>query len=109
MKINKVLSLVFLAVSTLTLLGAAQSSSAYKPAGAVATKANSSSSAKETKAGKVHAPVNADEVYKANCTRCHAEAVKVNSRATVTVMQHMRARANVTQDEMTAMIKYLQQ
>ena len=109
MKINKVLSLVFLAVSTLTLFGASQSSSADKPVGTVATKATSSSSAKETRAGKVHAAINADEVYKANCTRCHAEAVKVNSRATVTVMQHMRARANVTQDEMTAMIKYLQQ
>ena len=108
MKINRVLFLIFLAVSSLALLGIAQNSSASKPASTVTTQTNSAK-AKETKAGKVHATVNGDEVYKANCTRCHSEAVKVNARATVTVTQHMRARANMTEEEMTAVIKYLQQ
>ena len=107
MKTNRGLCLVFLALSIVAVLGAAQNRSTGKVSGAAAQ--SNASSPTDKKAAKVQAPLNGDDVYKANCTRCHSEAVKVNPRATVTVMQHMRARANMSDEEIKAVIKYLQQ
>ena len=49
----------------------------------------------------------ADQAYKSNCTRCHAEVPKMGVRRTKTVVQHMRVRANLTQDEAEAILEYL--
>jgi hypothetical protein len=49
----------------------------------------------------------ADQAYKSNCTRCHAEVPKMGTRRTKTVVQHMRVRANLTQDEAEAIFEYL--
>jgi hypothetical protein len=49
----------------------------------------------------------ADLAYKSNCTRCHAEVPKMGARRTKTVVQHMRVRANLTQDEAEAILEYL--
>src|SRR5215472_564644 len=49
----------------------------------------------------------ADQAYKSNCTRCHAEVPKMGTRRTKTVVQHMRVRANLTQDEAEAILEYL--
>jgi hypothetical protein len=49
----------------------------------------------------------ADQAYKANCTRCHAEVPKMGARRTKTVVLHMRVRANLTQDEAEAILEYL--
>ena len=49
----------------------------------------------------------ADQAYKSNCTRCHAEVPKMGSRRTRTIVQHMRVRANLTQDEAEAILEYL--
>ena len=56
-----------------------------------------------------HLPVGftADQAYKANCTRCHAEVPKIGARRTKTVVLHMRVRANLTQDEAEAILEYL--
>jgi|SRR5215510_1957849 len=49
----------------------------------------------------------ADQAYKSNCTRCHAEVPKMGTRRTKTIVQHMRVRANLTQDEAEAILEYL--
>ena len=49
----------------------------------------------------------ADQAYKSNCTRCHAEVPKLGTRRTKTIVQHMRVRANLTQDEAQAILEYL--
>jgi hypothetical protein len=49
----------------------------------------------------------ADQAYKSNCTRCHAEVPKMSTRRTKTIVQHMRVRANLTQDEAEAILEYL--
>ena len=54
-------------------------------------------------------PINADLAYKANCTRCHVAPRKFSERATVTIMRHMRVRANLTEEEAQAILKYLTQ
>ena len=48
-----------------------------------------------------------DAAYKANCARCHAAPQKFSERQTATIMQHMRVRANLTEEETTAILNYL--
>lgn len=59
--------------------------------------------------GKSKPPINADLAYKANCTRCHVAPRKFSDRATVTILRHMRVRANLTEEEAEAILKYLRQ
>ncbi len=59
--------------------------------------------------GKRRPAFNADLAYKANCTRCHVAPRKFSERATVTIMRHMRVRANLTQEEAEAILQYLTQ
>jgi|SRR5215472_10488522 len=49
----------------------------------------------------------ADQMYKANCTRCHAELPTMDARRTATVVRHMRVRANLTEREAQAIFEYL--
>ena len=49
----------------------------------------------------------ADQAYKSNCTRCHAEVPKLDARQTKTIVRHMRVRANITHDEAEAILQYL--
>jgi len=49
----------------------------------------------------------ADQAYKSNCTRCHAEVPKLDPRQTKTIVRHMRVRANITHDEAEAILQYL--
>lgn len=51
--------------------------------------------------------INADQAYKANCTRCHAELPKLEPRGMKTVLMHMRVRGNIPEDEARAILAYL--
>lgn len=48
-----------------------------------------------------------DQIYKANCTRCHAEIPTMDARRTATIVKHMRVRANLTEQEARAIFDYL--
>ena len=48
-----------------------------------------------------------DQMYKANCTRCHAEIPTMDARRTATIVKHMRVRANLTEQEARAIFEYL--
>lgn len=48
-----------------------------------------------------------DQIYKANCTRCHAELPTMDARRTATIVRHMRVRANLTESEAKAIFEYL--
>lgn len=54
-------------------------------------------------------PVRVDgaQAYKSNCLRCHVEPKKFSERAMVTVVRHMRVRANLTEAETQAILSYL--
>ena len=54
-------------------------------------------------------PIDGDAAYKANCIRCHVEVTKLSERMTATAMRHMRVRANLTDEETKAILKYLTQ
>ena len=48
-----------------------------------------------------------DQMYKANCTRCHAEIPTMDARRTATIVKHMRVRGNLTESEARAILEYL--
>jgi hypothetical protein len=53
-------------------------------------------------------PVDPDEAYKNNCMRCHAAVQEYSPAKTATIVMHMRVRANLTEAETQAILRYLQ-
>jgi hypothetical protein len=51
--------------------------------------------------------VDPDKAYKAHCSSCHVEPRRYSDRATVTIVRHMRVRANLTAEEEKAILQYL--
>lgn len=68
---------------------------------------NTDTKAQATHTWRLPAGFTADQAYKSNCTRCHAEVPSMGTRRTKTIIQHMRVRANLTQDEAEAIWEYL--
>ncbi|SRR5713101_8165219 len=103
MKTKLIIAAIFLALG-ITLFALAQTSS---PAGQHL--ANSTNGAQAQSVHVTHLPAgfSADAAYKSNCTRCHAEIPKMETRRTRTIVQHMRVRANLTRDEAEAIFEYL--
>lgn len=62
-----------------------------------------------TKRKNIRKNFSPDDVYKSNCTRCHAEVPKYDVRREKTILRHMRVRANLTGDEAKALLEYLTQ
>jgi hypothetical protein len=52
-------------------------------------------------------PLDPDDAYKNNCTRCHAATPALPPGATRTIVMHMRVRANLTEEETAAIVEYL--
>jgi hypothetical protein len=48
-----------------------------------------------------------EQVYKANCTRCHNTPPSMNERQTRVVVSHMRVRANLSARDADAVLRYL--
>lgn len=53
-------------------------------------------------------PLDPDDTYKNNCMRCHAAVQEYSPAKTATIVMHMRVRANLTQEETQAILRYLQ-
>ena len=52
-------------------------------------------------------PIDGEEVYKSNCTRCHITPPTLTERQTRVVVRHMRVRANLLAEHADAVSKYL--
>jgi len=72
-----------------------------------ATAANHSAPKPETTKATAKKALTPDQMYKANCTRCHAEIPTMDARRTATIVKHMRVRANLTEQEARAIFEYL--
>ena len=48
-----------------------------------------------------------EAVYKTNCTRCHNTPPSMNERQARVVVSHMRVRANLTEVDAKAVLRYL--
>lgn len=51
--------------------------------------------------------VDPDQAYKANCSRCHLAPRKFPEGKIATIMRRMRVRANLTDEEAEAILRYL--
>ena len=52
--------------------------------------------------------IDPDDAYKNNCMRCHAAVRSYSPSQTATIVRHMRVRANLTEEESQAILRYLQ-
>jgi cytochrome c5 len=48
-----------------------------------------------------------DEVFKANCSRCHMPPMAISPRITGTVIMHMRTRARLSRQDEQLLLKFM--
>ena len=48
-----------------------------------------------------------EQVFMANCSRCHVPPMRLQPRITGTVIMHMRVRARLSREDETLLLKYL--
>lgn len=58
-------------------------------------------------AGLIAAPIDGEQVYKSNCTRCHIAMHAYSEKVSRVIVRHMRVRAMLTQEEADAVLGYL--
>jgi hypothetical protein len=95
------------------VIAMAQSQSSNQATSSSATTASAAStdagthSAPKPATAKSKKELTPDQIYKANCTRCHSELPTMDARRTATIVRHMRIRANLTEREAQAIFEYL--
>jgi mono/diheme cytochrome c family protein len=52
-------------------------------------------------------PIDGEQVYKSNCTRCHIAMHAYSEKMSRVIVRHMRVRAMLTQEEADAVLAYL--
>lgn len=57
--------------------------------------------------GSQSAKPNGEDVFNANCGRCHAPPMTLSPRVTGTVLMHMRTRARLSTQDEQALLKYM--
>jgi cytochrome c5 len=57
--------------------------------------------------GRTMTQPNGEEVFKANCGRCHMPPMILSPRITGTVVMHMRVRARLSRQDEKLLLKYL--
>ena len=56
---------------------------------------------------KVARAIDGHQAYKTYCTSCHRFPSKYSEQKEATILLHMRVRANLTEDETEAILRYL--
>jgi cytochrome c5 len=51
--------------------------------------------------------VTGEEVFQANCSRCHLPPMSIPQRATGTIIMHMRVRARLSRQDEQLLLKYM--
>jgi cytochrome c5 len=54
-----------------------------------------------------HTPMAGEEIFDANCARCHTAPMTLSPRVTGIVVEHMRVRARMSRQEEKLLLKYL--
>jgi cytochrome c5 len=104
MKIRYMVSAAFLTLAMLlaSTAGAGTSSSKDLPAPATAPAAPAGNSAQDE-----NMRLEGEKRFRSNCGRCHAAPPKFAPRITATIVRHMRVRANITDEDMRKILRYL--
>ena len=51
--------------------------------------------------------VEGEKRFRSNCARCHAAPPKFSPRMMATIIRHMRVRANITDQDMRLILRYM--
>lgn len=101
MRMKTAISTAFLALAVLLALGAAAKTGGNKDSAASTTTTAANSSQDEN----LH--LEGEKRFRSNCGRCHAAPPKFPSRMMATIVRHMRVRANITDDDMRLILRYM--
>jgi cytochrome c5 len=72
-----------------------------------ALKSESSPTGHDQSATSRAAQPTGEEVFKANCGRCHTPPMSISPRITGTVIMHMRTRARLSRQDEQLLLKYM--
>ncbi len=101
MRMRTAISTAFLALVMLLALGAAAKTGGNKDSATSTTTTAASSSQDEN----LH--LEGEKRFRSNCGRCHTAPPKFPSRTMATIVRHMRVRANITDDDMRLILRYM--
>lgn len=102
MKIKSAISVAFLIMAMLLALGAAAKTAASKVSSTSASPAGSANAAQDE---NLH--LEGEKRFRSNCGRCHLAPPKFAPRMMATIVRHMRVRANITNDDMRLILRYM--
>ena len=57
--------------------------------------------------GSASKPRDGNEVFAANCSRCHSAPESFSPRISGTIIRHMRVRANLSKEDEQALLRFL--
>jgi cytochrome c5 len=102
MKMKSAISAAILGLAMLLAVGAAAGAKTggSKDSGTPAPAATSS-----TQDENMH--VEGEKRFRSNCARCHAAPPKFAPRMMATIVRHMRVRANITDEDMRLILRYM--
>ncbi len=97
--------LTFLSLLVLLLLGGMGASALQQdqPSTPSSQKASSTASASASHATQL----TGEQVFQANCSRCHTPPMSIPQRATGTIIMHMRVRARLSRQDEQLLLKYM--
>jgi cytochrome c5 len=101
MKIKSRIAVALLGLMMLAL-GAAAKTAGSKESSATTAPATAANSAQDE---NLH--LEGEKRFHSNCARCHAAPPKFAPRMAGTIVRHMRVRANLTNDDMRLILRYM--
>jgi cytochrome c5 len=101
-------ALLILAPQVHIFAAAAPAATQAAPAGAQA-KSAAAPSDKQDKNGRPQPVHDGDTIFRQNCARCHNAPESFSPRVTTAVVRHMRVRANLSEEDARALLKFFNQ
>jgi hypothetical protein len=97
--------LIFLSLLIVLLLGGMGAAALPQDASSVASGKKSVSS--ESNNNNHTQTATGEQVFQANCGRCHMPPMTIPQRATGTIIMHMRVRARLSRQDEQLLLKYM--
>src|SRR5262249_45055129 len=99
--ISTAISAAFLVLAMLLALSAA----AKTTGGSKDSTASASTATTSAQDENLH--LEGEKRFRSNCGRCHVAPPRFPSRMMATIVRHMRVRANITDDDMRLILRYM--
>ncbi len=106
MRMSTAISAACLSLAMLLAVGAAaKTSGGSKDSATTTAAATTTTAASSTQDENLH--MEGERRFRSNCGRCHTAPPKFPSRMMATIVRHMRVRANITNDDMRLILRYM--